>query len=157
VQAKPGIVEALNNLLTIELTAVNQYFLQAEMCENWGFSRLYKRFHATSLDEMQDAQRIIKHILYLEGVPNLQRLNRIQVGENVVEQLQAALQSEQAAVEFLTGAIAHCVEVGDYTTRAMFEEMIASEERHIDWLETQFETIRLVGLENYLAQQMGSE
>ncbi len=153
-KAKDGVVERLNNLLTIELTAINQYFVQAEMCKNWGFERIYERFRSNSLEEMEDAQHIIRHILYLEGVPNLQRLNQIMVGESVQEDLELDLQAEQGAVEALTEAIAHCASVGDFTTRSILEGMVRSEEEHVDWIETQLETINIVGIDLYLNQQI---
>jgi len=153
-QAKPGVIDRLNAILTVELTAINQYFVQAEICRNWGFERLYHRFHESSLAEMQDSQQLIAHILHLEGIPNMQRLNRVMVGESVAECLQLDLELERGAVETLREAITHCRSVEDYTTRRMFEEMIASEETHVDWLESQLETIRQVGIENYLAQQI---
>ena len=153
-KAKDGVVERLNNLLTIELTAINQYFVQAEMCKNWGFERIYERFRSNSVEEMEDAQHIIRHILYLEGVPNLQRLNQIMVGESVQEDLELDLQAEQGAVEALTEAIAHCASVGDFTTRSILEGMVRSEEEHVDWIETQLETINIVGIDLYLNQQI---
>ncbi len=153
-RAKDGVLDLLNGLLTIELTAINQYFIQAEMCANWGFVKLHDHLRDNSLEEMKDAQEIIKHILYLEGVPNMQRLNRIQAGETVPENIELALGLERESVDFLRNAISRCRDVEDYTTRAMFEQMIASEEGHIDWLETQAEAIARVGLENYLAQQL---
>ena len=155
-KAKDGVVERLNNILTIDLTAINQYFVQAEMCRNWGFERTYERFRANSMEEMQDAQHLIEHILYLEGMPNLQRLNQIMVGESVQEDLELDLQAEQAAVEVLNEAIAHCASVGDFTTRGILEQMVRSEEEHIDWLETQLETINIVGIDLYLNQQIRS-
>lgn len=153
-KAKDGVVDILNNLLTIELTAVNQYFLQAEMCANWGFDRLHEKLRDSSMDEMKDAQKLVRHILYLEGLPNLQRLNPVRVGENVPEHIALDLELEHQAVETLAAGIAHCTSVGDFTTRHLLEEGIASEEMQIDWLESQQETIRQVGLENYLAQQI---
>lgn len=153
-RAKEGVLDLLNNLLTIELTAVNQYFVQAEMCRNWGYEHLYEKFRSSSMEEMQDAQHLIRHILYLEGVPNVQRLNEVGVGENVPEDLEIDLRLEGGAVEALNRAISHCGQVGDYTTRGMLEEMVRGEEEQIDWLETQLETIRQVGLENYLTEQM---
>ena len=155
-KAKDGVVERLNNILTIELTAINQYFVQAEMCKNWGFERIYERFRSNSMEEMQDAQHLIGHILYLEGVPNVQRLNQVMVGESVQEDLELDLQAEQGAVEALTEAIAHCASVGDFTTRSILEEMVRSEEQHIDWLETQLETINIIGVDLYLNQQIRS-
>ena len=153
-KAREGVVDLLNQHLTIELTAINQYFLASEMCASWGFNRLHARFRSLSLEEMQDAQKLIGHILYLEGLPNLQRLNQVKVGQDVPETLQAGLESERAAVDFLRGAIDHCARVSDYTTRAMFEEMIREEEEHVDWFETQLDAMRRVGLENYLSQQL---
>jgi bacterioferritin len=156
-QAKPGVIDRLNSILTIELTAINQYFVQAEMCRNWGYERLYHRFRHSSLEEMKDTPGIIAHILYLEGVPNMQRLNQVRVGENVLEHLQLDLQLENEVVEALREAITHCRNVEDYTTRRMFEEMIASEEEHVDWIENQLENIRQIGLELYLSQQMKAD
>ena len=153
-QAKPGVVDRLNAMLTIELTAINQYFVQAEVCRNWGYERLYERFRHSSLEEMKDTQAIVAHILYLEGVPNMQRMEQVMVGETVLEHLQLNLELERRAVETLREAISHCRDVEDYTTRKMFEEMIASEESHIDWIENQLEAIRQVGLELYLSQQL---
>lgn len=153
-KAKEGVVDRLNKILTIDLTAINQYFIQAEMCKNWGFNRMAHSLRSVSFDEMKDSQQLIEHILYLEGVPNLQRLNQVKVGESVLEDLQLDLQSEKDAVEALTEAITHCVNVQDYTTRSLFEGMVRSEEEHIDWLETQLETINIVGLELYLNQQI---
>lgn len=155
-QAKEGVVDLLNGSLTIELTAVNQYFLAAEQCANWGFPGLRKLFRALSLEEMKDGEVLVKHILYLEGLPNMQRLNHVLVGESVSELLQAGLDAERGAVEHLRLAIAHCAEVGDYTTRALFEGMIRGEEEHVDLFETQLTAIRLVGLERYLAQYVST-
>jgi len=124
------------------------------MCRDWGYERLADKFRSLSMEEMEDAQKLVRHILYLEGLPNMQRLNEVAVGENVTEMLQAGLETERAAVSGLAEAIAHTASVGDYTTRAMFEEMIQEEEGHVDWYETQFETIRQVGIERYLAQQI---
>ena len=156
-KAKDGVVDHLNNLLTIELTAINQYFVQAEMCKNWGFNRLYKRFRDVSLEEMEDAQHLIEHILYLEGVPNLQRLNQVMVGETVMEDLELDLQAEMNAVSALVDAISHCEQVQDYTTRGILQEMIRSEEEHVDWLETQLETIKIIGMDLWLNQQIYEE
>jgi bacterioferritin len=153
-QARPGVIERLNAILTIELTAINQYFVQAEICRNWGYERLWERFRHSSLEEMKDTQKIIAHILYLEGVPNMQRLDQVMVGETVLEHLQLNLELERKAVETLREAISHCRDVEDYTTRKMFEEMIASEETHIDWIENQLEAIRQIGPELYLSQQL---
>lgn len=153
-KAKAGIVELLNSLLTVELTAVNQYFIQAEMALSWGFNRLHAKLRESSLEEMQDAQRLIRHILYLEGVPDMQRLGLIKVGANVPEHLQLDLDLERSAVDGLAKSIGQCTEAEDFTTRHLLEEMITSEEEQIDWLETQVTLISQVGIENYLSQQI---
>ena len=153
-KAMDGVVERLNAILTIELTAINQYFVHSEMANNWGFERIGARFRANSMSEMEDAQHLIRHILYLEGVPNLQRLNQVAVGESVVEDLELNLAAELGAVEVLREAIGHCAGVGDFTTRSILEGMVREEEEHVDWLETQLETIRLIGAELYLSQQL---
>jgi bacterioferritin len=153
-KAGEGIIDHLNSALTVELTAVNQYFVQAEMVRNWGFERLYQKLRESSMEEMQDAQSLIRHILFLEGIPNMQRMNRIQVGESVLEHLQLDLSLEADAVVGLTQAIAHCARIGDFATRGMLEEMITSEQAQIDWLETQLSLITTIGLGNYLAQQL---
>jgi bacterioferritin len=146
------VVDFLNRHLTVELTAVNQYFLAAEMCRNWGYEGLYQKFRSLSMEEMTDAEKLVRHILYLEGLPNMQRLNTVHAAENASEILSLGLAAEQGAVAGLREAIGHCATVGDYTTRAMLEEMIREEEEHVDWFETQIETVRQVGLERYLAQ-----
>lgn len=155
-QAKEGVLNLLNTHLTAELTAVNQYFLAAKMCESWALEGLHHKFRELSFGEMRDAEALVKHILYLEGLPNLQRLNQIRIGESVPEILDAGLELERNAVELLRGAVEHCARVSDFTTRSMFEEMLRDEETHVDWFETQRDAIRLVGLENYLAQQLQS-
>ena len=156
-KAKKGVVDYLNKILTNELTAINQYFLHAEMCQNWGYERLYKKIRAESIDEMKHAEELIEHILYLEGVPNVQRLGTIRTGETVLEQLKLDLKVEQSAVTLFNDAIAHCVKVGDNTTREKLEDMLKSEEGHVDFIETQLETIAQVGIQNYLSQQIKSE
>ena len=156
-RAKEGVLDRLNGILTIDLTAINQYFIHSEMCKNWGFNRMAHSLRSNSFDEMRDAQELIQHILYLEGVPNLQRLNQVKVGESVLEDLQLNLQSEKDAVVSLTEAITHCSRVEDYTTRSLLEGMVRSEEEHIDWIETQLETINAIGLELYLNQQIHKE
>ena len=153
-RAREGVVDRLNELLTIDLTAINQYFVQSEMVRNWGFERTAEKLRDVSMDEMRDAQRIVRHILYLEGLPNLQRLGSIKVGESVAENLQLDLDSEMSALETLAEAIAHCEQVGDFGTREILEDMVREEEEHVDWLETQQEIIRQVGIEHYLAQNI---
>lgn len=154
-KAKPGVIDALNRILTIELTAVNQYFLQSEMVRSWGYGPLADRFREISLAEMKDTEEVVRHILYLEGLPNLQRIDTVRIGENVSETIDLALACERGAVEALAEGIALCTEVGDYGTRSRFEEMVRDEEQHIDWLETQIEAIAQVGVERYLAQHLG--
>lgn len=153
-KAKEGVVERLNAILTVDLTAINQYFVQAEMARNWGFPRVAEKFREFSMGEMRDAQAIVRHVLYLDGLPNLQRLGAVKVGESVEENLRLDLASEMEALDALTEAVAHCERVGDVGTREMLEDMVRDEEEHVDWLETQIETIRQVGVEHYLAQNI---
>ena len=153
-KAKKGVVDFLNKVLTNELTAINQYFLHGEMCGNWGYIQLHNEIRKHAIDEMKHAEQIIEHILYLDGFPNLQRLGTLKIGEKVPEQLKSDLALEHEAVTLLTEAIAHCANVGDFTTRSKLEAIVASEEEHIDWIETQLETIKQVGVENYLAQHI---
>jgi len=154
VQGDPRIVELLNQHLTLELTAINQYFLNARMCENWGYVRLAKRYREVSLEEMADTEELIDRILYLEGHPNLQRLGTVRVGETPMEQIQLAAELERTALRDLNGHVATCVEVGDQGTREFLAGMIAEEERHLDYWETQLATIGQVGEAHYLAQQI---
>jgi bacterioferritin len=156
-QAKPGVIDRLNAILSNELTAINQYFLHAEMCENWGYTRLYHKLRSLSIEEMKEAEQLIEHILFLEGIPNVQRLGNIQVGETVPEHFQADLDLELRQTEVLTEAVAHCAQVGDYMTRNFLEEKLREEEPHIDYFETQLETIKQIGLERYLSQQIRAE
>ena len=156
-QAKPGVIDTLNMILTNELTAVNQYFIQAEICADWGFPALYEKLRALSFGEMKETQRIIRHILYLDGLPNLQRLNRVRVGETALEHLKVDVDLELAQIQALTEGIALCQQVSDYTTRGILEELVRAEEEDLGWLETQLETIRQIGLERYLTQQVKEE
>lgn len=153
-QGDPAIIEVLNEVLTAELTAVNQYWIHYRMLDNWGIHRLAEHAREESLDEMKDADRIIERILFLEGVPNMQRLNPVRVGETVPEQMAADLAVEQAAVERYNRGIALCRETGDNGTRALFEQHLVSEEEHLDWIEAQIGLIETLGLERYLAQQL---
>jgi bacterioferritin len=153
-QASARIIELLNELLTLELTAINQYFLHSRMCQNWGYERLAGKLREVSMSEMKDAEAISDRILLLEGVPNVQRLNAVAVGENVPEQLQLALDTELAALKLLREIVAACNEEGDDGTRVFLEPSIGDEEQHVDWLESQLELIRQVGEQNYLAHQM---
>lgn len=153
-QGDAGIIELLNEVLTAELTAINQYFVDAKMLANWGYERLAETFRDESVDEMKDADRLIERILYLDGTPNLQRLGTVRVGESPVEKLHAALDLERAAIERLNRGIALCTERGDHGSRHLVEEILEGEEEHADWLETQLELVTQVGTELYLAQQI---
>lgn len=156
-KAKEGVIDLLNKVLTADLTAINQYFVHAKMCENWGYERLHHKVRERSIDEMKDADELIEHILYLEGVPNVQRLGTVHVGETVPEQFKVDLKAEQEMLKVLGEGVAHCTKVGDYTTRHMFEDMSQDVDAHIDWIETQLETIKQVGVENYLSEQIKKE
>jgi bacterioferritin len=156
-QAKEGVIDLLNRILTADLTAINQYFVHAKMCENWGYARLHHQVRQRSFDEMRDVEALIKHILYLEGVPNMQRLGTVTVGETVPEQFEADLASEKEMLALLREGVTHCARVEDYTTRHMLEDMVKDVDEHIDWIETQQELIRQVGLERYLSEQIKRE
>jgi bacterioferritin len=148
------ILDLLNRLLTNELTAINQYFIHAKMCENWGYERLAAKVRAESIDEMKHADLVISRILFLEGVPNLQRYHKLHVGETVKEQLESDLQVEYSAIAFLNQGIEVARKTGDNATEDLMTRILVGEEEHTDWLETQLELIRQVGEQNYLAQQM---
>jgi bacterioferritin len=151
------VVALLNEVLTAELTAINQYFVHARMCENWGYERLWKKIRAESIDEMKHADELIARILYLEGVPNLQRLGKISVGETVPEQLKVDLAVETEAIFALNKAIETCRSRGDHGSRELLERILLGEESHANWLEAQLELIRQTGEHNYLAQQIKHE
>ena len=153
-QGHADVIELLNEVLTAELTAVNQYFLDAKMCDNWGYERLGKKFRDESIDEMKDADALIERILYLEGMPNLQRLSALHVGETPAEKLTAALELERDAIERLNRGIARSVAVGDNGTRELLADVLKGEEEHADWLEAQLTLIEQVGEPHYLAQQI---
>lgn len=153
-QGDPQVVELLNEVLTAELTAVNQYFLDAKMFENWGYHRLAERFRSESIDEMKDADHLIERLLYFDGHPNLQRLDTIRTGETPVEKLSLALTLEQEAIARLNGGIALCVERGDNGTRELLEDILEGEEEHADWLESQLSLVEQLGEVHYLAQQI---
>jgi bacterioferritin len=153
-QGHADVIELLNEVLTAELTAVNQYFLDAKMLSNWGYERLGSKFREESIDEMKDADELIERVLYLDGMPNLQRLGTVRVGETAPEKLTLALDLERTAIERLNRGIGLCVERGDNGSRELLEQVLTGEEEHADWLEAQLELIRQVGEANYLAQQM---
>jgi bacterioferritin len=155
VKGDAKVLKHLNAVLTNELTAINQYFVHAKMFANWGFDRLAKRERDASIEEMKHAETLVGRILFLEGLPNLQNLHKLFVGEDVTEALRCDLKLELAAHPLLKSAIADCELCGDYVTRDLFRQIIASEEEHIDWLETQIGLIDKVGLANYQQAQMG--
>jgi len=148
------VLSLLSDLLTNELTAINQYFVHAKMCQNWGYERLASKIREESIDEMKHADMVISRILFLEGVPNLQKLNKLRVGETVKEQLESDLQLEYTAIGFLNQGIAAARTAGDNASEDLFTRILVSEEEHTDWIETQLELIRQVGEQNYLAQQI---
>ena len=148
------VVQFLNKVLTNELTAINQYFLHAKMFKHWGYKELAEHEHKESIDEMKHADKLIERILFLEGLPNLQDLGKLLVGESVQEALACDLELEMNAHPVLKEAIAHAESVGDYISRELFEDILEGEEEHIDWLETQLGLVKEVGLQNYLQSQM---
>ena len=148
------VIEYLNKVLVNELTAIIQYFLHARMFRNWGLKKLDDYEYHESVDEMKHADQLINRILFLEGLPNLQQLNKLMIGEDVAEALKCDLQLEYQALPLLREAIAHCETVNDYISRELFEDILESEEEHVDWLETQLSLIDRTGLQNYLQSQM---
>jgi bacterioferritin len=154
-QGDPRVIEHLNRALYNELIAINQYFLHAKMFKNWGLKELAAHEYHESIDEMKHADRLIDRILFLDGLPNLQNLGKLMIGENPQEVLECDLRLEYAAVPDLKAGIAHCEQVQDYVSRELLESILESEEEHIDWLETQLSLIRQVGMPNYLQSQMG--
>ncbi|MEQ1545773.1 bacterioferritin [Methyloglobulus sp.] len=150
----PKVIAFLNTALTNELTAVNQYFLHARMYKNWGFSKLNEKEYHESIDEMKHADQLIERILFLEGLPNLQNLGKLMIGENPEEMLRCDLKLELEAIPPLREAIAYCEQVKDYISREVFQHILENEEEHVDWLETQFELIGKIGIQNYLQSQV---
>ena len=153
-QGDGDIIEALNEVLTAELTAINQYYIHAKMCENWGLERLAKKKKSESIEEMEDADRLIERILFLDGTPNMQRMNPVRVGEDAVEQHRLDLAMELDACERYNRVIALAREKGDNGTRALCESHLRSEEESVDWLESQLYLVEKIGAENYLAEQL---
>ena len=154
-RGKDEIIELLNELLTAELTAINQYYAHYKMCENWGFHGLAGKFREFAMEEMKDADEVIERILFLEGIPNMQRLGPVTVGEDVPEQIALLRQLEEEAVERLNRGIARCRDAGDNGTRHLLEKTLVDEEQHLDWAEAQQHLIETVGLERYLAEKLG--
>jgi bacterioferritin len=148
------VIEILNEVLCAELTGINQYFIHSMMCRNWRYMKLAKHSYEESIDEMKHAQEIIERILYLDGVPNMQKYMKINVGQNVPEQHAFDLEVEKAAVERLNRGIAICRDKGDNGTKVIFEKLLREEEEHVDWLEAQLHQIKELGIQQYLAQQI---
>jgi len=155
VQGDAKVVDFLNRVLRNELTAINQYFLHSRMLKNWGVSRLAKHEYEESVDEMKHADRLVERILFLEGLPNLQDLNKLLIGETVKEVLDCDLRLEHEAIPLVREAIACCEQQSDYVTRELLEDILEGEEEHVDWLETQLGLIDTMGLENFVQFQSG--
>jgi len=151
-----NVIEALNDVLTAELTAINQYFVHAKMCDNWGYQRLASKKREESIEEMKHADAVIERILFLDGVPNMQRLSPVRVGEEPVEQHQVDLELELEAVGRINEAIALCRDKGDNGTRELLDDILKDEEESVDWLEAQLHLVDEVGRERYLAEQINS-
>lgn len=148
------VIEHLNKVLKNELTAINQYFLHSKMYKDWGLLKLGDYEHGESVDEMKHADALIERVLFLEGLPNLQDLGKLRIGENVQEILQCDLDLELDAIPDLRAGVAYCESHKDYVSRDLFDAILTSEEEHVDWLETQLDLIEKVGLENYCQSQI---
>jgi bacterioferritin len=155
-QGNAEVLEALNRALTVELTAINQYFCQAKMCQNWGFRRLGAKHYEESIGEMKHAEKLIDRILFLEGTPEIARYDVIRVGTNVKEQFENDLKLEMGGVQLYNQTIELCTRVKDNGTRELLDSILTESEEHVDWLETQLNLIEAVGIQNYLTDQIGS-
>ena len=153
-KAKDGVVQRLNKVLTAELTAVHQYLLHSAVCKNWGYERLHEHFGHLAQEEVGHASGLMDHILYLSGSPDVQRLDKVGGGKTVEELFKADLKFEVEDMGMLRECVAHCTKVGDFTTRHLLEHMLIDTEEHIDWFETQLRTVKQVGLDNYLSEQL---
>ncbi|MGE0172096.1 MAG: bacterioferritin [Oligoflexales bacterium] len=151
------VIDALKDILTGELTAINQYFLHSKMCKDWGYDELAHKNYHESIEEMKHAEELIERILFLEGLPNLQKLGALKIGENVPEQLKSDLAMEMDAISRLRVAIDTCIKHKDYTSRELLEKILIAEESHVDWLESQLFLMKEVGVENYLAKKIKKE
>jgi bacterioferritin len=155
-QGNPEVIEVLNRALTVELTAINQYFCQAKMCQNWGYHRLGRKHYTESIGEMKHAEKLIDRILFLEGVPEIARYDVIRVGTNVKEQFEYDLKLEVNGVQLYNQAIDLCARVKDNGTREMLQLILTESEEHVDWLEQQLHLVETVGIQNYLTDKIGS-
>lgn len=153
-KAEKGVITHLNEVLTSELTSINQFFLHARMFKNWGLEKLNERAYKKSIKDMKQADQLIERILFLEGLPNLQKLNRLRIGEHCEEMLNCDMTFQLEQLEVLRTAITHCESVQDYVTRDLLEEILEYEEEYVDWIETQTYLIKNTGIENYLQSQM---
>jgi bacterioferritin len=149
------IIARLNDLLADELTAINQYMVQSEMCDNWGYEKLHKAFEKRAVDEMKHAEKLIARVLFLEGTPIVSKLNKINIGAEVETQHANDLKSEQGAIQAYNESINLAVQVGDNGTRELLEHILKDEEAHIDWIEAQLDQVRQMGIQNYLVEQLG--
>jgi bacterioferritin len=156
-QGDERVIEALNRALTVELTAINQYFCQAKMCQNWGFLKLYEKHYHESMGEMKHAEKLIERILFLEGVPEIARYDVIRVGADIREQFENDLKLEMTGVQHYNATVDLCIRLKDNGTRELIEPILAESEEHVDWLETQLYLIDTIGIENYLTEQMGED
>jgi bacterioferritin len=153
-KAKEGVLALLNQVLRAELTAIHQYLLHAALCKNWGYDRLHEHYSHLANEEVEHSSGLIDHVLYLDGVPDVEHLDTVAQGRDVEALFRADLAFECEDVELLRKAIAHCATVGDFTTRHLLEHMIEDSEEHVDWFETQLQTIKQIGIQNYLAEQV---
>ncbi len=153
-QGSKKVLDILSDVLTGELTAINQYFMHARLCDNWGYTKLAKVIQAESIDEMKHAQELMDRILFFDAIPNLQKLSKLNIGENVEEQFKADLALEFSAIKRLKDGIKVCIEESDFGSRDLLERILVDEEKHVDWLEAQLSVIKDIGLKSYLAEQI---